>query len=75
MPIRYRIDNVVVADPPLDPSVQLTRAVAVPARVFERIFQVHDTLPLPSAVKSAPLSRDRSDLEPGIHLRGSHPST
>ena len=39
-----------MADPPLDPSVQLTRAVAVPARVFERIFQVHDTLPLPFAV-------------------------
>ena len=72
MPIRYRIDNVVVADPPLEPSVQLTRAVAVPARVFERLLQVHDTLPRPSA---APLSRDRSDLEPGIHLRGSHPST
>jgi len=44
------MEKVVVADPPLDPSVQLTRAVAVPARVFERIFQVHDTWPLPSAV-------------------------
>ena len=50
MPIRYCMENVVVADPPFEPSVQLTRAVAVPARVFERILQVHETLPLPSAV-------------------------
>ncbi len=47
---RYCIENVVVAEPPFEPSAQLTRAVAVPARVFERILQVHDTSPLPSAI-------------------------
>ena len=52
MPICYCMENVVVADPPFEPSVQLTRAVAVPARVFDRILQVHDTLPLPSAVSA-----------------------
>ena len=52
-----------MADPPFEPSVQLTRAVAVPARVLERILQVHETLPLPSAV-SATCSATVVDTRP-----------